>query len=262
MNKIKIYVSGLILLLFSGVVIISCTKTFDEKIALQSNFSNSSLVQVYMAMVNANRNYVYVDAKPVTGASMVSGSVFPSSAYAASIPGGFRAFLVRDTLSTTTQVPLSFAENMQVGKNYTIFVYDTITTPKQKTIETTITIPDDTTARLRFANFVYNPTVLPNGFDIFSAKRNAVIFSNVKETEVTGFIPYASGVTDTFFIRPAGSPTNLQNWKTTNPTGLIDVIGILTPVEKRSYTIVFRGGYRATATSNTTVRNLSIFVNY
>ncbi len=262
MNKIKIYAAGIILLLTTAAVIPSCTKTFDEKINLQTSFTNSSLVQVYMAMVNANRNYIYVDSKLINGGGLLTtGNVFPSSAYAASIPGGFRAFLVRDTLSTTTQAQLSFSENLQVGKNYTVFVYDTITAPKQKTVETNIVVPTDTTARIRFANFVYNPTVL-DGFDIYSKKRNQVIFSNVKQTEVTEFIPYASALTDTFYIRPTGTTNNLQNWRTTTPVGAYDVTAILTPAATRNYTLVFRGGWRATASSNTTVRTLSVFTNY
>lgn len=262
MSTIRKYTAGMMLFLLTGVAISSCTKTFDEKISLQTNFSNSSLVQLYMAMVNANRNYFYVDSRVLNGASITTGSVFPSTAHAASVPGGFRAFLVRDTLTSTTQVPLSFAENLQVGKNYTVFVYDTITAPKQKTVETNIVVPTDTTARIRFANFVYNPTTLPNGFDIYSKRRNEVIFTNVKQTDVTEFIPYASGLTDTFYIRPTGTATNLQNWQTTTPVGPIDVRAILTPVARRNYTLVFRGGWRATASSNTTVRTLSFFTNY
>ena len=77
---------------------------------------------------------------------------------------------------------------MQFGKNYTVFMYDTITTPKQKTVETKIVIPTDSTYRLRFANFVYNPTDVP-GLDIFSFLRNANVVTNLKVTDVTDFIP-------------------------------------------------------------------------
>ena len=239
----------------------SCTKSFDEKVEQNRDFSNSSLLQVYMGTVSAARNYVYVDSKPVNGAALTLGSVFPSTGYAFAVPGGYRAFMVRDTLTATTQTPLSFAENMDVGKNYTIFMYDTITSAQQKTVATNIVVPADTTARLRFANFVYNPTSI-TAFDIFSKKRNANIFTNVQVTDVTDFIPYASGITDTFYIRPTGTTTNLQNWRTTPaPAQWVDLTAVLTPTEKRSYTLVFRGGYRAYVSTNTTLRTLSVFVN-
>ncbi|MBN8673498.1 MAG: hypothetical protein J0L56_05165 [Chitinophagales bacterium] len=245
---------------FCALLLFSCAKTFEEKITPVTNFSDKSLAQVYIATVSAARNYVYVDGKAVTGTAMSSGSVFPSTGYTFNVSGGIRSFLIRDTLATSTQVPLVFAQNMQVSKQYTIFAYDTITTPKQVTVPANIVIPSDTTARIRFANFVYNPTAL-TGFDIFSVKRNANVFTNVQVTQVTDFIPYASGVTDTFYIRPTGSPTNLQNYRT-SPAGYLDILAILTPTAKRSYTLVFRGGYRSIITTAASVRTLSTFANY
>ncbi|MBL7747595.1 MAG: hypothetical protein JNM19_09235 [Chitinophagaceae bacterium] len=246
-----------------GLLMQSCEKKTDIVATEKTDFSNSSIAQVYIATVNASRNAVYVDGKVVSGSLLTSGSVFPGSTPGFNVSPGLKAFLVRDTLSTTTQLPLSFAENMQFAKSYTVFMYDTITAPKQKTVETNIIIPSDTTARLRFANFVYNPTALPSAFDIFSKKRNAVIFSNVNLTDVTPYIPYASGVNDTFYIRPAGTSTNLQNFNPSPaPGALFDMFATLNPVQKRSYTLVFRGGYRAISTSNSTVRTLSVFTNY
>lgn len=240
----------------------SCTKTFDEKVEQNRDFGNSSILQVYMGTVGAARNYVYVDSKPVNGAAIAYGGIFPATGYGFAVPGGVRNFLVKDTLTASTQAPVSFAENMTVGKNFTLFMYDTTTAAKQKTVATNIVVPDDTTARLRFANFVYNPTSI-TAFDIFSKKRNANIFTNVQVTDVTEFIPYASGITDTFYLRPTGTTTNLQNWRTSpTPAQWVDLIAVLTPTAKRSYTLVFRGGYRAYASSNTTVRTLSVFANW
>lgn len=240
----------------------SCKKETDPKYTVETSFNNSSVIQLYMAMVNANRNYLLVDNKPVNGASITTGAVFPAVTPGFSIEGGFRAFLLRDTLTATTQLPLSFAENMQANKKYTIFVYDTITAPKQKTVETNIVIPSDNSARIRFANFVYSPTAIP-AFDIFSKKQNATIFTNVQISEATSFITIPSGITDTFYIRQTGTGVNLQNWRPTpTPAGPVDVFVALTPQAKRSYTLVFRGGYRATATNNATVRTLTFFTNY
>ena len=250
MKRLKIYAYGLIGLLSAGLIV-SCTKSFDEKITPLTDFSDKTLAQVFVATVGASRNYVYVDGKAVTGAAMVSGSVFPSTGYAFSVTGGVRSFVIRDTLSTSTQVPLVFAENMQVGKLYTIFAYDTITTPKQVTVPANIVIPADSTARLRFANFVHNSFDVP-GVDVFSKRRNANIFTNVRRTEVSGFIPYASASqnplytansNDTLFIRETGTMNALVTINGFNPTA------------KRSYTLVYRGSHRGTKTA-------TIFANY
>lgn len=86
MKLIKIYTYGMISLLSAGLIV-SCTKSFDEKITPLTDFSDKTLAQVFVATVGASRNYVYVDGKAVTGAAMVSGSVFPSTGYAFSVTG-------------------------------------------------------------------------------------------------------------------------------------------------------------------------------
>lgn len=246
----------------------SCKKETDPKYTEQTSFNNSSVIQLYLAMHVASRNYLLVDNKPVNGAAITTGSVFPALPPGFSVEGGFRAFLLRDTLTATLQPSLSFAENMQANKRYTIFVYDTIAAPKQKTVETNIVVPADNSARLRFANFVYSPTAIP-AVDIFSKKQNANIFTNVQITDVTNFISYPSGVTDTFYIRSTGSGTNLQNYRNCATTAYSDIIAILTPQAKRSYTLVFRGSYKANnmftscpSTANPSLRALSVFTNY
>ncbi len=244
MKLVKIGAIGLIGLLSVGLMI-SCTKSFDEKTVQQTDFSNSSLVRVFLTTVNASRNYVYMDNNALTGAALASGSTFPStSAYAASIPAGLRAFLIRDTLGTSMQVPLSFSTNMQVGKNYSIFVYDTISSPKQKTVETRFQIPTDTTVRIRFANFIYNPTIVP-AVDVFLFSKNANIFTNVNVTDVTDFISYSIPVytlpntSDTMYIRETGTNVNIIK---------IALGGVFT--QKRSYTLVYRGSHRGVRTAS------------
>ncbi|MDZ4795377.1 MAG: hypothetical protein SGI83_13940 [Bacteroidota bacterium] len=236
MKSFKIYTAGLVSLLSLGLLFSSCEKSSDGQLVTQSNLNNRSLIRVFVATVNASRNYVYVDGDPVTGALLSSGSMFPASGvYAASIPAGLKAFLVRDTLATTMQIPLSFAENMQVNKNYSIFMYDTINAPKQKTVLTVYEIPADTTCRIRFANFIYNPTIVP-AIDIFSFNRNVNIFTNVAVTDVTNFIPYPTNTTpDTLYIRETGSTTNIIKLSVGNFFR-----------EKRSYTLVYRGSHRGT----------------
>lgn len=222
---------------FSIALLLSaCTKESSTVVTTQTDFNNNSLVRVYIATVNAARNYVYVDSRPLNGSGLASGGIFPASGiYASSIPAGMTNFLVRDTSSTSTQLPLNFAESMQSGKNYTIFVYDTITSPKQKTVQTSFVVPSDTTCRIRFANFIYNPSDVP-AIDVYSFNRGANIFTNVPVTGVTDFIAYPSRVaTDTLYIRETGTSVNILKLSLTG--GLAD---------KRSYTVVYRGSHRGT----------------
>lgn len=215
----------------------SCDKQVGKEVALENtSFADKSFVQVYNGIINATRNYVYVDANAVTGAALAFNSTFPSTPSNFNVTEGFRAFLVRDTLGTSTQVPLSFAENLQGGKYYTIFLYDSLNSPKKKIVENNIVMPADTTARLRFANFVFTTTAVPN-VDIFSVKRNANVFTNVNLTEVTEYIPYASALNDTLRVRSTGTTTDLA------------VLNGFNPVQKRSYTLVFRGRYATTGTT-------------
>ena len=237
------------MVLVMGAMFSACDKKETFTFNTNNNFGITSQVQVYQATVNASRNYVYVDAFPITGVLLASGSVYPSGsgAIAAAIQPGVRAFLVQDTLRTSTQVPLSFATNLNPGSNYTIFLYDTINSPKQKTVLTNIEIPTDTTARIRFANFIYSNTAVP-AVDIYSKRRNINLFTNVPTTEVTGFIPIPSAFNDTLIVRDAGTANQLA------------VLNGLNPTARRSYTLVFRGRYLST--TGTVARTLSSFINY
>lgn len=231
--------------LAASLLVVSCKKEKGQQIAKESyDYSNKALVQVYNGILGAARNTVYVDALPVTGALLAYGGTFPSTPSDFALTAGFRAFLVKDTLTATTQNQISFAENFQAGGNYTVFLFDTVNAAKQLTVKNDIIIPDDTTARVRFANIAFSRTAVAN-VDIFSVKRNANAFVNVPITGVTNYISYASSLNDTLFVRATGTTTNLATLNGFNPT------------RKRSYTLVFRGAYAAT--SGTFIRTLSSF---
>ena len=242
-------------------ILSGCSKERDKtgRPTEQQDLSNKSLVQAYVATVNASRNAIYVDGALTSGAVLSSGSVFPTAgtAYAFGVDGGLRSFLVKDTLTAATQVPLVFAENLQAAKNYTIFLYDSINAPKQKTVITDISIPADTTARIRFANFVHTKVAIP-AIDIYSYNKKANVATNLQVTDVTDFIPYQTNVADTFAVRLTGTTTDLTNSGTTP----VPVRVILTPREKRHYTLVFRGSFSTTVSTAAQARTISSFVNY
>ena len=224
----------------------SCEKTFDEKIELKTEQDNTATVQVFIATVNAARNYVYVDAKPVNGAALVSGNLFPANGIGISVSPGLRGMMVRDTSSTTTQTQLAFAQNMQAGMGYTVFVYDTITAVKQKTVETRLIVPSDTSCRIRFANFAYNGNAVTPAIDVVSTGKNEIVATSVPYTGVTEFVAHPTGLSgEGFQIREAG---------TSNVLASITSVSL---VPKRSYTIVYRGSHRSSAG-----RAATLFVNY
>ena len=250
----KILIAGTLVAVCT-LVLLSCEKTFDDKIPVNQNLGNTSSVQVFIATTNAARNLVMVDGKRISRPTLASGSSFPIAIYPSvtsgtyfSVPGGLRGFQILDTAATTTQKPLIFSANMEVNKVYTIFAYDTITNPKQITVETKIEIPQDTTARLRFANFIYDANAVP-AVDVFSRRMNQVIFSTVSRTGVTDFITIPSLGTDSFYIREAGTTNVLATYPNAVSTTSFS------PTMKRSYTLVYRGSHRGTRTA-------SIFANY
>jgi len=231
-----------------SILVLACVKETGKKVAIETtDFSNRAFVQVYNATLNSTRNYVYVDAAPVTGAALAYAGTFPLTPANFSLPEGFKIFLIKDTLSTSTQTQISFPENLFRGKNYTIFMYDTLNAAKQITVLNDIQIPTDTTARVRFANFIFSKTLVP-AVDIFSLKKNANVFTNVQTTQVSDFIPYASALSDTLYVRETGTTNLLATLNGFNPTRL------------RSYTLIFRGRYQTPGTTGV-ARILSSFAN-
>ena len=251
-----------ILTRISGVAItavslfISCKKETGKETAKEtSDLGNSAIIQVYNASVpsaatDPRRNYVYVDNVPLTGVPIDFGSFFPSSSTGSSVAAGSKQFLIKDTIRTSVQPQLSFTPTLTAKSAYTIFMYDTFTTIKQKTVETKIQIPDDTSARVRFANFVYHPSAIA-GIDIYSTRRKANVASNLMPTDVTDFMPYASATNDTLFVTEAGNPSNR-----------LDTLRPFNPTPKRSYTLVFQGRWRTNeAGGAANPRVLSVFAN-
>lgn len=234
--------AGLLIIGFSA-----CEKDTSLYHTEQQDLSKKAMVKVYSSTLGATRNYVYFDNLPVTGAGIAYGNLFPSVSFYAAIDAGNKNVEIRDTLLTSTQNSIKFSGNFQAGKYYTIFTYDTLNAAKQVTVEDKIVVPTDTTARIRFANMIYSKAAVP-AVDIYSIKRQANVFTNVPTTGVTDFIPFATDIADTLFVRATGTTTNLTQ------------LNAIVAREKRSYTVVFRGVYQLT--SGTLARTLTSFTTY
>jgi hypothetical protein len=244
MKLIKIIILNLGIVFVMSLAI-SCKREAPLTASTFPNLSGSATIQVFSATVKAARNYTYVDGVPVSGAVLAYGGVFPATAYSFKVDAGSRTFLIKDTLPATTQTPITFTQNMDAGKSYTIFTYDTITSVKQATVLNNIVVPADTTSRLRFANFIYNTTPVAN-VDVYSFRKGGIgaapVFSNIATASVTDFIPYASGITDTLYVYATG---------TTTPLIAKQLVPSL--VATRSYTSIYNGSYKATTKAVTTI---------
>lgn len=229
------------------LVLVSCEKEYTSIVEENKDLNGKAFIKYYNAVVGSARNYIYADNVPLNGASIAYTNVFPSlSPSYFSLDAGTRAMTIKDTLRTTTQAAMNFSAVVEGNAFYTLFAYDSLNAPKQKLIKDNILPITDTTARVRFANFPFSTAAMPN-VDIYSIKRKQNIFTNISPTTVTEFIPIASALNDTLFVRPTGTVTNL-----TQLNGLV-------PTARRTYTVIFRGSYRVT--SGTAARTLTSFLS-
>jgi hypothetical protein len=254
-HKIKIIImkslmniKSITIALASMIVLAACEKEYKSILTEETNLGSTAFVKFHNAIINSNRTYIYSDLVPLNGAAIAYGAVFPSlSPSYSAVNAGNRAIAIRDTLAPSTQYPISFSTAMTGGNYYTVFAYDSLNAPKYKVVQDNIQVFNDTSARIRFANFPYSPTAMPN-VDIFSQKQQANIFTNISTAAVTDFISFRAGISDTLYVRPTGTTTNL-----TQLNGLV-------PTAKRNYTVIFRGSYRST--TGTAARTLASFLSY
>lgn len=245
--KRSFLIFNIAMLVLAGLA--SCKKEFTPSWTEINDLSDRANIKYANYTVNSARNYILVENNFVSGTASAYTNVYPSGATSyMSIPAFYKSFTIRDTLPTTTQPALSFTATLDKGAFYTLFTYDSINAPKFKLVKDAIVVPTDTTARVRFANFAYSTAAMPN-IDIFSTRLGANVATNLAPTDVTNFVPYASGILDTLHIRETGRTVNL-----------VSVNGF-SAITKRSYTVVFRGSWRLAA-GTTLGRGVSSFLSY
>jgi hypothetical protein len=231
-------------LFLAAALFSSCNKEADMYAGLD-DISNAAFLKVYNAAINTSRNHVFIDNSKITGTALASGGVFPLTGFYSALGSGTRTLVMRDTLATTTQNVISLYRDWEKGKRYTFFLYDSTNAVKHKIVEDNLQVPTDGTVRIRFANFIYSSSAIPN-VDLYSFKKGTNIFTNISPTSVTEFETHNAGA-DSLFVRATGTTTNLAKIATT-------------PVANRMYTYVFRGQYQAT--TGTLARTLSSFASY
>ncbi len=241
-------IKSITIALASMIMLAACEKEYKSILTEETNLGNTAFVKFHNAIINSNRTYIYSDMVPLNGATIAYGGLFPSlSPSYTALAAGTRAIAIRDTLAPSTQYPISFNAPMTAGTFYTIFAYDSLNAPQYKVIQDNIQVFNDTAARVRFANFPFSTTAMPN-VDIFSQKQQANIFTNISTAAVTDFISFRANISDTLYVRPTGTTNNL-----TQLNGLV-------ATAKRNYTVIFRGSYRST--TGTAARTLTSFLSY
>ncbi len=240
-------------LIITLITFASCEKQDDITAIYDTDLSKNTNIKVFNATLNTTRNYVYTGTTPLTGAAIAYGGNFPANSSYASLQPGNVNLTIKDTLRTTIQLPLNFASDFEAGKFYSIFMYDTVTSPKYKIVADQIVVPTDTSVRFRFANFYYSTAAIPN-VDVFSFRANANIATNIATNDITNFINHPFR-TDTFYVRTTG----------TSPVELGKINFNVTPT--RSYTFIMRGSYRPNPNPNpppatTFIRTMSLYSTY
>ena len=238
-----------VLALAATLLITGCSREkFTPPAGENFDLAGKSYVRFYNGALSTVRNYLYNGDVPLTGAAVAYGGVFPSSAgFYGAVNAGQQNLRILDTTTATAQNPINISADFAAGKYYTIFTYDTLTSVKHLAVEDQIVVPADTSSRLRFVNLPFSRTDIPN-VDIYSKKANQNIFSNVSPLSATDFIPYASVQSDTLYVRPTGTTTNLAT------------LNSFVTSRKRSYTIIFRGNYNVT--TGATARTLTALLTY
>jgi hypothetical protein len=231
----------------------SCDRDIVDETPVNTDLGNFASVKVYNASPSTLRNFFYVDGNALNTATLAFNSSYPAptGTYGALLAPGSHTFLVKDTLAAATQPPLTFTGNLVAGKNYTIYLYDTVSAMKQIVVETPLPAASDTAPKVRLAHFAFLKGVNAPAIDVFSKNKNANIFTNVPYGQVTNFINYTSGISDSLIVRETGSTTN--NLDT----------AVFTPTVKRAYTLIFGQRYMTNGTGGATLpRTLTVTTNY
>ena len=240
--------------LFSIIAVLglltACKKDFDGRATESAGFENKAFIRFIPGSVGAARNFISVDGQKLNGTALSMGGVFPGAstitAFATILPGS-RTIRVYDSLSTTTQTPVSISNNFESGKFYTVYTYDTTNAVKALIQNEVFNIPADTTANVKFVTIIFSSSAIPN-VDLYSRRKRANIATNIAPLASSNFIPHISGLSDTLEVRATGTTTSLTTFN-----------GV-TFNAKRTYNVVFRGRYQST--SGTMSRGLTVMATY
>lgn len=258
MKKILSYFS----ILAAGLVLFSaCQKETDIK-AQYTTTDENAFVRIihaspfFRTVFNAPDSVnVFVNNVKVNGPLITYGGLFPASGTAfgyVAVPTGtlnlklsVAGVVTPDSIALTT-----FTKVVAKGQYYSFILTDNIKNPNDSAkiiLQDFYTKPGNGNYSLRLVHAVLNDTVGKN-IDVFSTRRNANIYNNIKPGQIVNFsnYPYNSQLNDTLYVRRAGT---LQTLATT----------IASFGNQRAYTIVYRGD--GNLSTGTKVRSLIPFLH-
>ncbi len=259
MKKILSY----IILLTGGMMVFSACKKESNIKAEYTNVEGSAFVRVihaspfFRTVFNAPDSInVFVNNAKVNSGLITYAGLFPASGtnfgYIAVQPGLVNVRLsVAGVVNPDSIALTTFSKVITGGQYYSIIMTDNIKSARDSSkvfLQDVYNKPSNGNYSIRFVHAVLNDTVGKN-IDIFSARRNANIYNNIAPGQIVNFtsFPYNSQVSDTFYVRRAGT---LQNLAISNTVSYGN---------QRAYTVVYRGN--ADLTSGTKARTLASFLH-
>jgi Domain of unknown function (DUF4397) len=190
-----------------------------------------------------------------TSPVMTFGGIYPLSGTAvgyAAIPAGAQTIEFANGVNTLDSTVLAtFHETLTPNSYYSFIVTDSVLSNRDSSrifIRDTLMPVTPGFYNMRFVNAALNDTA---GVDIWSARNNANIFSNVKPGTILGFSPFASNwaLSDTLFCRRAGTQIGL------------DTLSTQTFYNLRTYTLIYKGNALNNVKTNTKRRHLIVYTN-
>lgn len=241
------------------VAMTGCDKEIVEEAPTQLMTGENS----YIKVVHLSPNFTTVTGQPEALNFIVSGAKVNSApvAYNAMFPlqttgylgitSGLHWFKVsRPGVNTNDSITIhTFQKLMEPGQRYSYIITDSVKSNNEKAamlLEDNFNVPVPGNYGVRFVHAVHSDTA-GKTVDVYSFRRKANIFTNIKIGTATGFVEFGPAGTDTLSVRRSGTTNELTRFN-----------GI--PFSStRVYTVVYRG--LTTATTGTKARGLMYYLN-
>jgi hypothetical protein len=268
MNKYRI----LFALLLFGLMQLSCNKRtellrdneqWDFVDAPYTNKANVKFIHAFSSLTPTVTSgigptlRIFMDGKQLSGPTSTlnrfeftingtaASNVFPVSVAYSVLPAGSHSFeFIMNRYSNSVFKPVAgdtvfrSSHNFETGKNYSIFLVDTVPTPNVIMKEDNWTVPSQGAYQLRMANLVANRN---ERVDVYSIRAQRVIFSNVGYKEITNYVELPTQpLSDSLIVRLAGTMT------------VRDTLKAFSPTSQRVYTLMSRGKTGVTGRTPTT----------
>jgi hypothetical protein len=255
----------LLLLVAAAGIWAGCDKELQEDAPAQlMNDQDNS----YIRVIHAAPNFATITGQPDAFNLIVSGAKVNSTAiaYTGMFPGTSVGYvgvtsglhwikISRPGVNTNDSITIQTLQKvLEPGQRYSLIVTDSIKSTneaKWMLLKDNFNTPVPGNYAVRFVHAVLNDTV-GKTVDVYSFKRKANIFTNVKIGEVTGFVEYGPAGNDTLSIRRPGVTT----WG--GGVGELARLNAIPFASGRVYTVIYRG---MTATTATRPRGVMYYQN-